>query len=51
MVKKIEFPILRWDLGFSNERPKSGIAIATAGSWGHFEGPTSMEILTIDAKR
>ena len=42
---KIEFPILRRDLGFSHERAKNGITYATARSWG---GPKSPKSLTID---
>ena len=45
VVKKIEFPILRRDLGFSNERAKNGITYATARSWG---GPKSPKSLTLD---
>ena len=45
VVKKVEFPILRRDLGFSNERAKNGITYATARSWG---GPKSPKSLTID---
>ena len=45
MVEKIEFPILRRDLGFPNEGVKNGITYATARSWG---GPKSPKSLTID---
>ena len=45
VVEKIEFPILRRDLGFPNEGVKNGITYATARSWG---GPKSPKSLTID---
>ena len=44
-VENIEFPILRRDLGFSNERATNRITYARARSWG---GPKSPKSLTID---